>query len=376
MRESGWIKTLTFVSASLLAAVPGAAHAQADIPIGAVEILTGPAAAYGIAIRAGFELALDEVNKTGVLGGRHLHLTVEDSAGNKDQAINAGRLLIGRDKVVALLGPTLSNEIFALGPVVNARHIPEIGTSTTATGVTDIGPYIFSAALREADVIPVAIKAAAARGAKTIAIMYASDDAFSKSGFDVMKSAAGELGLTVVATEGFSTKDTDFSAQLTKIRGLNPDAVGISALVEPVSGVLLQARQLGFGPETIFIGGNGSNSPKLGEIAGKAADGLIVATPWSAAKQDPSNQAFMAAFRAKYNKDPDQFAAQAYETIFLLAQAIDHSTDATPEHIRDALTHVSHDGVLGPFTFNSDRRPASTAGVVVLVMKGGKFGVQ
>jgi branched-chain amino acid transport system substrate-binding protein len=354
----------------------GVAHAEADIPIGAVEILSGPASAYGIAIRQGFELALSEINKVGVLNGRHLVLTVEDSAGNKDQAINAARLLVGRDKVVAVLGPTLSTEIFAVGPVVNARHIPEIGTSTTATGVTDIGPYIFSTALREADVIPVAIAAAAAKGAKSIAILYANDDAFSKSGFDVMKAAAEQHGMKVLATEGFATKDTDFSAQLTKIKALKPDAVGISALVEPVSGVLLQARQLGFGPETIFIGGNGSNSPKLGEIAGHAADGLIVGTPWAAAKPDPKNRAFVAAFREKYGKDPDQFAAQAYETIFLLAQAVDHSGDATPDHIRDALTKVDHDGILGPFTFNANRGPASTAGVVVLVVKDGKFTVQ
>ena len=372
MRRTSGFAAICALGASMIA---GAARAEGDIPIGAVEILSGPAAAYGIAIRQGFELALDEVNRAGVLGGRHLKLTFEDSAGNKDQAINAARLLVGRDKVVTLLGPTISTEMFAVGPVMNARHIPDIGTSTTATGITDIGPYIFSTALREADVIPVAVKAAASRGARTIAILYANDDAFSKSGFEVMKSAAEALGMKVLATEGFATKDTDFSAQLTKIKALKPDAVGISALVEPVSGVLLQARQLGFGPETIFIGGNGSNSPKLGEIAGKAADGLMVGTPWASGNMDPKNQAFMAAFRARYSKDPDQFAAQAYETMFLLAQAIDHSGDATPDHVRDALTKVDHDGVLGPFTFNANRGPASTAGVVVLVVKDGKFTV-
>ena len=94
----------------------------------------------------------------------------------------------------------------------------------------------------------------------------------TKSGFDVMKAAAEKAGLNIVAIEAFGSKDTDFSAQLTKIRALKPDAVGISALVEPISGVLLQARQLGIGPETLFIGGNGSNSPKLGEIAGAAAE--------------------------------------------------------------------------------------------------------
>ncbi len=91
-------------AASLLAAAPAAfAQSAGPIQVGAVEILSGPNAAYGTAIRAGMELALDEINKDGILGGRKIHLTVEDRAANKDQAINAARKLIGRTKVVAII---------------------------------------------------------------------------------------------------------------------------------------------------------------------------------------------------------------------------------------------------------------------------------
>ena len=278
----------TMLAATLLAGLSGSVLAQASGPVqvGAIEILTGPSSAYGVAIKAGLELALEEINAKGVLGGRKIQLTVEDSAGNKDQAINAARKLVGRDKVVTVIGPTLSNEMFAVGPVVNERKVPIIGTSTTAAGITEIGPYVFRTSLPESDVIPVTLAAAKARGVKTIALMYANDDAFSKSGFDTMKAAAEKAGLTIVTIESFGNKDTDFSAQLTKIKALKPDAVGLSALVEPVSGVLLQARALGFGKETLFIGGNGSNSPKLGEIAGVASDGLIVGSPWFVGKSD------------------------------------------------------------------------------------------
>ena len=359
------------VAAITLSAAPG----RADVAVGAIEVLSGPAAAYGIAIKAGLELALDEINQKGVLGGQKIVLTVEDSGGTKDQAINAARKLIGRDKVVLIIGPTLSNEMFAVGPVTNERKIPTIGTSTTAIGITELGPYIFRTALPEADVIPVTLKKAQSRGVKTIALMYANDDAFSKSGFDTMKAAAEKLGLTIVAIESFGGKDQDFSAQLTKIKGLKPDAIGISALVEPVSGVLLQARQLGIGKETQFIGGNGSNSPKLGDIAGPAADGLIVGSPWFIAKPDPVSEKFVAAFRAKYNKAPDQFAAQAYDTMFIAAAAIDRAGVADADKIRNALTETRFSGVMGPFTFTPGRDPASTEGVVVLEMQGGKFGV-
>ena len=357
-----------------LGALPATGRAQGQtVPVGAIEILSGPNSAYGVAIRAGLELALDEINQKGVLGGRKIALTVEDSAANKDQAINAARKLIGRDHVVAIIGPTLSNEMFAVGPVTNERKIPTLGTSTTATGITDIGPYIFRTSLPESDVIPVTLKKAISRGVKTIALMYANDDAFSKSGYDVMKAAAQKAGLKILAEESFGSKDTDFSAQLTKIRSLKPDAVGISALVEPVAGVLLQAKQLGFGKETLFIGGNGSNSPKLGEIAGSAADGLIVGSPWFIGKPDPLNQKFVTSFRAKYNRDPDQFAAQAYDAMFVMAKAIDSAGAADPEKIRDALQKTNYTGVMGPLSFTDHRDPASAEGVVVLVMQGGKF---
>ena len=349
------------------------ARAQEPVQLGSIEILSGPNAAYGTAIRAGMELALAEVNQKGVLGGRKINLIMEDSAANKDQAINAARKLIGRDKVVAIIGPTLSNEMFAVGPVANERKIPILGTSTTANGITAIGPYVFRTSLPESDVIPVTLRKAQSRGVKTIALMYANDDAFSKSGFDVMKAAAEKAGLQIVDIESFGSKDTDFSAQLTKIKGLKPDAIGVSALVEPVSGVLLAARQLGIGSETMFVGGNGSNSPKLGDIAGKAADGLLVGSPWFVGKDTPSNTKFVADFRKATGHDPDQFAAQAYDALKIMASAIDRAGAADPAKVRDALETTKFDGVMGPFAFTPGRDPASTEGVVVLVMQGGQF---
>ena len=356
-------------------AAPGHARAQTQDPVqlGSIEILSGPNAAYGTAIRAGMELALGEVNEKGVLGGRKIVLTIEDSGGQKEGAINAARTLIGRDKVVAIIGPTLSNEMFAVGPVANERKIPIVGTSTTASGITAIGPYVFRTSLPESDVIPVTLKKAQARGVKTIALMYANDDAFSKSGFDVMKAAAEAAGLKILDIESFGSKDTDFSAQLTKIKDLKPDAIGLSALVEPVAGVLLAARQLGIGSDTMFIGGNGSNSPKLGEIAGKAADGLLVGSPWFVGKDTAVNDKFVADFRKANGHDPDQFAAQAYDALKIVAAAIDRAGAADPAKIRDALLQTKFDGVMGPFSFTASRDPASTEGVVVLVMQDGMF---
>ncbi len=357
----------------LVAAMPDASRAAEPVKVGAVEALSGPAAKYGVAIRQGFELADAAINaKGGILGGRPLQLLFEDSAGNKEQAINAVRKLIARDHVAALLGPTLSNEMFAVGPLANQRGIPIIGTSNTARGITAIGPFVFRTSLPESDVIPVTLKAAAAKfHLKRVAVLYGNDDAFTQSGYEVFRDTLGRMGIAIADTETFSKTDTDFSAQLTKIKGLGVDALVVSALAEAGGGLVLQARQLGL--NLPIIGGNGFNSPKIAEIAGPAADGVISGSPWFVGKDDARSKAFVAAFRAAYGHDPDQFAAQAYDTLFILAAAFDRAGGTQGAGLRDALLKTDSTGLLGPFRFTADRDPASVEGVVVTVIKGGKF---
>lgn len=365
---------LTLSAIALASAISVAPAKAEDVTIGAIEILTGPNARYGVAIKNGFDLALAEINKNGVLGGKKLVIQYEDTAGNKDQAVNAARKLIGLTKAPIIIGPTLSNEMFAAGPVANGQKVPIVGTSTTAAGITAIGPYVFRTSLPESDVIPVTLKAAQTKfGIKKVAVMYANDDAFSKSGYDVFKATLDKMGIQILTTETFGSKDTDFSAQLTKIKGLNPDAIVVSALVEPASGILLGARAVGIDPKVRFIGGNGFNSPKLGDIAGEAADGTLVGSPWFIAKDDAANTKFVADYRAKYKEDPDQFAAQAYDTLHIVANAIDKAGAADSEKIKTALQATKYDGVMGPFSFTEGRDPADTSGVVVIEMKNAKF---
>ena len=364
-------------TAALLAATAGPASAQKGEPItiGAVEILTGPNNKYGIAIKNGFDLALDEVNKAGGVLGRPLAIAYEDSAGNKDQAMNGVRALIGQKNVPIILGPTLSNEMFAAGPIANGRKVPIVGTSTTANGITAMGPYVFRTSLPEADVVPVTLKAARDKlGVKKVAVMYGNDDAFTKSAYDVMKDALAKLNIEVLTTETFGGKDTDFSAQLTKIKAMNPDAIVVSALVEAGSGILLGKKALGFPAKVRVIGGNGLNAPKIGEIAGDAADGTLVGSPWFIGKSDAANQKFVADYKAKYSMEPDQFAAQAYDTLHIVANAITSAGAPESEKIKDALQKTKYTGVLGSFSFTDGRDPGDTSGVVVLEMKGGKFG--
>ena len=343
------------------------------IEVGCAHALSGPIAIYGEPISNGIYLAAKQINADKLLGDANLEIICEDTAGDKAQSINAFQKLINQDKVVAILGPTLSNSAFAADPVAQEAGIPVLGSSNTATGITDMGDYVFRDSLPESDVIPNTIKVAREKyGFDQVAVMYGNDDQFTQSGYDVMEAALADQGLEVVATETFAKGDTDFSAQLTKIKALEPQALLVSALAEEAANIMIQARQLGL--DVPIIGGNGFNSPKLAEIAGPAAEGAISGAAWNIGNPDPENQKFVEAYRAEYGSDPDQFAAQAYTAAWLMATAIKNAGSTDPAAIRDALAAIrDFPSPLGNYSFDENRNPVHTP--VVLIVQEGQFAV-
>jgi len=206
--------------------------AAAEIKIGVAEVLTGNAAQYGVPIRKGFELAVGELNGTGGINGNKIELVIEDEQGKKEEAINVFKKLIFQDKVLMLFGPTLSNSAQASDPVAQAGKVVVFGTSNTADGITSIGNYVFRNSVTEADILPVTLKVAAQEtGLKKVAVLFGNDDIFTKSGYDNFVKALQALKIPVATTETFAKGDVDFKPQLTKIKGSNPDAIVLSALV-------------------------------------------------------------------------------------------------------------------------------------------------
>lgn len=345
----------------------GGGVVKADI--GVVSYLSGPGAAYGEAITSGLELALEEINAKGEV---EINLITEDSAGKQDQALTAAQKLMNSENVTALIGPTLSTEMNVVGPEADLNGVPTIGTSTTAEGIPQIGEYIFRNSLPEALAIPASIdKAIEKYDAKKVAILYGNDDVFTKSGFDTMKAAAEEKGLEILTIETFQKGQSDYNAQLTKIKGLNPDLILASALYNEGAVIMDQARKMGI--DVPFVGGNGFNSPEVIEIAGDAADGLIVATPWYAEKDDPKVQEFVSKFEEKYGKKPDQFAAQAYDALYIYAEALKNAGSNDRDAFRDALAEVKISGILGDFAF--DEEGDVIMDPTVLVIEDGAFKV-
>ena len=339
-----------------------------DAKIGVISILSGSGSAYGEAITNGFKLAQKEINEKGEV---NIELVIEDSAGKQEQALSAAQKIMSDDEVVAILGPTLSTEMNVVGPEADLNGIPIMGTSTTAKGIPQIGDYVFRNSLPEEIAIPAAIKAAVEKyDAKKVALIYGNDDVLTKSGFDTMKATAEDMKLDIVTIETFQKGQADYNAQLTKIKDLKPDLILSSALYNEGAVIMDQARKMGI--TVPFVGGNGFNSPQVIEIAGDASEGLIVATPWFAAKEDPKVQEFVKNYEAEYGKAPDQFAAQAYDALYIMAEGLKNAGKADRDALRDAIAEIKDlEGILGKFSFDKDGDIVMEPTVVTI--KDGKF---
>ncbi|HSN92584.1 MAG TPA: ABC transporter substrate-binding protein [Anaeromyxobacteraceae bacterium] len=319
MRFAG--RTSLVVVAALAAALGGRASAATVVKIGAALSMTGPAAVYGATQKAGILAAVEEINRSGALKGVTLEAVIEDDASTKEQGIAVFQRFINKDKVSAIIGPTLSNTATAADPLAQGAGVPVVAVSNTAPkGITDIGDFIWRVSLTEAQVIPGALKRLQAKlGFKKVALLYGNDDAFTQAGYNVMKAALEAQGIPVVGTQTFAKPDRDYNAQLTALRALNPDFLMVSALAENAAGIVAQARQLGW--NVPIMGGNGFNSPAFIKNAGPAAEGVYVGTAWNKASADPVNQAFLKGMAAR-GIDPDQFAAQAYVGVMVIAEAV------------------------------------------------------
>jgi branched-chain amino acid transport system substrate-binding protein len=370
---------VVFAAAISLLACKGGGGGSADasaggnaLKVGAALSLTGAAAVYGATQKNGIQAALDSVNGSNTMNGVRIDVLIDDDGSSKEQGIIVFQKFINQDKVSVIVGPTLSNTATAADPLAQQAKVPVLAISNTApSGITDIGDYIFRDSLTEAQVIPGAFKKAQQKlGFKTAGVLYGNDDAFTKAGYDVMKKSLDDLGVKVLETQTFAKPDRDFNAQLTAIKGKNPDVLVVSALADNAAAIVAQARQLGWtGP---ILGGNGFNSPAFIKNAGPAAEGVLVGTSWNSVSTDPANVAFKEAMQ-KRGAAADQFSAQAYSGVLILAEAVRKAGFKTGrEDVKAGLSQVKDlDTPLGKFSF-TDKRDAQHEPSVQQV-KDGKF---
>ncbi|MBV8870479.1 MAG: ABC transporter substrate-binding protein [Acetobacteraceae bacterium] len=335
--------------------------------IGAALSLTGSAHLTGMAQRSGIKLAQDEINANHMLGSVRLEVIVDDDGSDRDQAAAVFQRFIENSHVVAILGPTLSDTALSVDPLAQQAAVPVLAISNSASGITQIGNFIFRDCLSESQLTPQVIDAIRARMKLHSAALLYSDTDPNRSGSHGYKQALQNAGIRITTEQTFSSGQTDFSAALEDIAATHPQALFVTAPASAASTILVQARRSGLSNIPI-VGSNAFNSDTVLRSAGDAAEGLIVGSAWSVGLQTPRNDQFVSAYRARYGVDPDQVAAQAYSGVYILAAALRQAHTASDSRaVRNALEQTRDlETPLGAFSFTEAHDPAYSATVEVV----------
>jgi branched-chain amino acid transport system substrate-binding protein len=325
------------------------------VTVGVIADVTGSAAVYGTMQKNAYLLANDDI-KAGIIdaGGANLSFDVEDAASDGAQVVNLMQKFTTDGTTPLVMGPTLSGEAFKAFPIAKAANFPVMGTSTTAEGVTAIGPTVYRDSLAESQAIPPTVAAVQKKWhAKTVAIIYGDDNAFTKTDGDLFKSEFEKSGATVVDTETFHIGDKDFQAALTRIDSKKPDVIAIGGLFPEATKIIQQAGTLGI--KAHMLGGNGLNSTQMYAVAGPSSQGVVVGAAWFIGGKEGGNLDFVKRFKAKFGNDPDQFAAQAYAGAQVVAALVKNGATTKEQVLAGLHDFKAVTTVLGPIGFDENR---------------------
>lgn len=363
-----------------------------EIVVGEYGSLTGAEATFGLSTKNGIDLATEEQNAKGGVGGIKIRVVVEDDRGLPEEVATAVNKMLSRDRPVALLGEVASTLSLTAAPVAQRAMVPMISPSSTNPKVTEQGDFIFRVCFIDPfQGAAMAKFAYTTKGLKKVAILkdVKSDYSIGLSQFfsDTFKQLGGE----VVGEEAYSKGDIDFKAQLTTVIAASPDAIFIPGYYTDVGLIAKQARQLNY--QGIFLGGDGWDSTELVKVGEDAIVGGFFTNHYSTDDPNPVVQDFIKKYDMKFHEKPDGLAALGYDAAKILYASMENvakdpatlaalgdrsSVPATEntrkqarQAIRDNLAQVSNfPGVTGSITIDP-KRNAQKPAVVVEVKKEG-----
>ena len=344
-----------------------AARPLADGPLllGAAIAQTGNANLYGQDQRMG--LLLGERwgrEATSHNPARALRLQIEDGASDEPSAIAAFNLLIGQG-VIALIGPTLSQQAFAADPIAQRQGVPVVAPSNTARGIPQIGQFISRVSAQSSVIAPLSIEEALRRqpGIRRVAVFYAQDDAYSTAETLIFQQALSARGLTPVTVQRTQLADNDFQTPITAALQFRPELVVLSVQAVAGGNLIRQLRELGYRGQIVV--GNGLNTPNIYPICQRWCDGILIAQAYSPELDTPINRRFRQLYRQAYgDRPPPQIAAQAfaaYQVLFEAVQRLQHKGGLTGVSLGRARANLMkellsgrYDTPLGPIGFSAD----------------------
>lgn len=346
---------------------------RGPIVIGSYLSMTGSMATFGESTSRGGTVAVEEANRLGGVLGRKLELVVLDDQGRSEEAGNAIARLIDVNGAVAVMGEVASTLSLVAGRIAQRRKVPMVSPSSTNTQVTQIGDYVFRVCFL--DPFQGYAMARFARDRlkiSKVAILKDVRNDYSIGLSDAFEKAFVRLGGKIVAIESYSAGDTEFSAQLTKIKPLGAEGLYVPGYYTEVGGVARQARRLGI--QAPLMGGDGWESPELLNIGGEAIIGSYYTNHFAADQPSARAKQFISAYREKYRVAAPALAALGYDATLAIIDAIRRANSADPERVRDALaTTKGLDAVTGKLTLDADRNPVKPAVVVRVTAHGEVF---
>ncbi len=351
------------------------------IELGSVFSTTGAGVAFGPQQVDAVDLAVEEVNEAGGVNGAEIQVTQRDDGSDPKRSASEMRKLIEEDEVLAVLGPTFSNSAAEADPVANELGTPVLAVSNTGPGIVGDCPYpcdlVFRDSLGEAAAIPANVETfAASSKARRATVVHPLDDPFGESTAGIAGDALAENGIKVTGTEVFAPLEAGPQPAIEAAIDAKADVIFVTASSgEVAADVIRIAREVGFGGE--ILGGNAFNSALASKRAGGDGKGAQSAAAWVAGNDSMVNASFMGAYRERYDAEPDQFAAQAYTGLKLLAAAAEDAdlgfddVDADRAAIAEALEGTELESPLGRFSFTADHDVSQPIWIVEMDGKGG-----
>lgn len=335
-----------------------------EIVIGAIGPLSGGASTYGQSVKNGAQIFLDKVNANGGIDGKQVVLKFEDDEADPTKAINAYDKLVNQDGVGLLLGPVTSGAANAVGPNATADGVPMITPSGTETNLTTTGgEFVFRTCYIDATQGEVIAKYSTENlGAKTMAVLYNKDSDYSIGIAEAAKAQFESNGGKVVEYVSYNEGDKDFSAQLTNIKGSNPDVLVLPDYYSVVGVIADQARKIGITSQ--LMGGDGWDSPELVKIGGDAVEGAFFVNHYSPNDTDEAVQEFVNSYKEKYGQTPDAFAALSYSTLQLFEEAITKAGSTDGEAVKEALKNIEGETISGNIKFDENRNPQKSVSII------------
>ncbi len=360
----------------VLMAIP--AMASDTIKIGAVLSASGPASFLGEPEKKTLELMEEQINAAGGILGKQLELIIYDDETDVNKCVLAVDKLLKKDRVVAVLGPTVSGNTLAVVNKFSAAKVPLVSCAAAEKIVVPVNPWVFKTPQSDRQAVTKILEHATAQGYKKIAILTVSNG-YGQAGRAVLKELLPAQGFELVADEVYGPKDTDMTAQLTKLKSIAPDAI-VCWGTNPGPAVVARNRvQLGM--TTPLYMSHGVASAKFIELAGEAAEGLKLPAGRMIAidqiedsnPQKPVLSAYAEAYAAKYGAAPSTFGGYAYDALALTKAAIEAGGSAEPAAIRDNLEKISgFVGATGEFNFTpEDHNGLAPSSFVMVEITGG-----